>query len=157
MEPTGTFIDQMPCNSVVPRSKVLRTKRCLSCGTDRIEPRRRYCSNGCRRQMTWVLSLSKGLLKAINARYAAFYFTDNQVVLDVLSVWSKQGSRFSFRRRPNSLASIIWIAMERRTDSSVGVVTASSYEFVCSELQLSLNATSPCKVVLISLKSISWA
>jgi hypothetical protein len=52
--------------------------------------------------MTWVLSLSKGLLKAINARYAAFSFTENRVVLDVLSVWSKEVSRFSSRRRPGN-------------------------------------------------------
>ena len=102
MKPTGTLIDQMPSNSVVRRSKALGTKRCLSCGTDRIEPRRRYCSNGCRRQMTWVLSLSKGLLKAINARYAAFSFTEKQVVLDVFPVWSKEVSRFSSGRRPGN-------------------------------------------------------
>ena len=44
--------------------------------------------------MNWVLSLSKGLLKAFNARYAAFSFTDNHVILDVLPIWSKGISRF---------------------------------------------------------------
>ena len=52
--------------------------------------------------MTWVLSLSKGLLKAINARYAAFSFNEKQVVLDVFPVWSKEVSRFSSRRRPGN-------------------------------------------------------
>lgn len=48
--------------------------------------------------MLWVLSLSKGLLKAFNARYAAFSFNDEYVLLDVLPVWSREISRF-FRRR----------------------------------------------------------
>jgi hypothetical protein len=48
--------------------------------------------------MLWVLSLSKGLLKAFNARYAAFSFNNEYVLLDVLPVWSREISRF-FRRR----------------------------------------------------------
>jgi hypothetical protein len=49
--------------------------------------------------MMWVLSLSKGLLKVFNARYAAFSFTKNHVILDVLPVWAKEISRFTSRRR----------------------------------------------------------
>jgi len=48
--------------------------------------------------MTWVLSLSKGLLRAFNARYAAFSFTEEAVFLDVLPVWSNKVSRFACRR-----------------------------------------------------------
>jgi hypothetical protein len=48
--------------------------------------------------MVWVLSLSKGLLRAFNARYAAFSFDRNFVVLDVLPVWSQEISRFLSRR-----------------------------------------------------------
>ena len=43
----------------------------------------------------------------------------------------------SFFATPHSWLMIIWIAMARRTESSVGVVIASSYAFVCSELVLS--------------------
>jgi len=50
--------------------------------------------------MHWVLSLSKGLLKTFNVRYAAFYFTPALVVLDMLPVWSKCISRFTVRRTP---------------------------------------------------------
>lgn len=39
--------------------------------------------------------------------------------------------------KPSSLFIMSWIAIARLTDSSVGVVIASSYAFVCSELQLS--------------------
>jgi hypothetical protein len=48
--------------------------------------------------MLWVLSLSKGLLVAFNARYAAFSFDQNFVVLDVLPIWSQDISRFLYRR-----------------------------------------------------------
>jgi len=59
---------------------------------------RRYCSSECRDQMLWVLSLSKGLLIAFNARYAAFSFDQNFVILDILPVWSQDISRFLYRR-----------------------------------------------------------
>jgi hypothetical protein len=48
--------------------------------------------------MNWVLSLSKGLLKVFNARYAAFSFNKSHVILDVLPVWSKDISRFTYKR-----------------------------------------------------------
>jgi hypothetical protein len=48
--------------------------------------------------MLWVLSLSKGLLISFNARYAAFSFDQDFVVLDVLPVWSQDISRFLYRR-----------------------------------------------------------
>ena len=44
---------------------------------------------------------------------------------------------FSFFVNPSSLFMINCIAIALLTDSSVGVVIASSYAFVCSELQLS--------------------
>jgi len=73
-------------------------RKCLSCGTNRIGTGRRYCSKECREQMVWVLSLSKGLLRAFNARYAAFSFDTDFVVLDILPVWSQEISRFLSRR-----------------------------------------------------------
>ena len=74
--------------------------RCLACGTEDMKGGRRYCSKECRQQINWVLSLSKGLLKTFNARYAAFSFTEDHVILDVLPVWSKGISRFIARRTP---------------------------------------------------------
>jgi hypothetical protein len=47
--------------------------------------------------------------------------------------------------------------MARRTDSSVGVVTASSYALVWSELHWSWMASSACSVVRTSLNCISCA
>jgi len=59
---------------------------------------RRYCSKECREQMLWVLSLSKGLLRAFHARYAAFTFNRNRVFLDILPLRSPEISRFTCRR-----------------------------------------------------------
>jgi len=80
-------------------SKASRGKKhCLACGSNSMRTGRRYCSSECRDQMLWVLSLSKGLLIAFNARYAAFSFDQNFVVLDILPVWSQDISRFLYRR-----------------------------------------------------------
>jgi len=77
-----------------------RTSRCLSCGKENIKPGRRYCSTQCRRELVWVLSLSKGLLQTLNVRYATFSFTENYVSLDVMPAWSNTISRFSYKRKP---------------------------------------------------------
>jgi len=72
----------------------VKEKKCLACGKPNIDARKRYCSKACRDYTNWVLSLSKGLLRAVNARYAAFSFTHDRVILDVFPVWSKHISRF---------------------------------------------------------------
>jgi len=90
---------------ILPESDFGAKRKCLSCGSTRIGTGRRYCSKGCREQMVWVLSLSKGLLRAFNARYAAFSFDRNFVVLDILPVWSREISRFlSLRTNGNKPA-----------------------------------------------------
>ena len=80
--------------------KPSRTGRCLSCGGACQNLRRRYCSRECRKQMLWVLSLSRGLLSIFNARYASFSFNNVRVILDILPVWSKGISRFERERMP---------------------------------------------------------
>jgi len=76
----------------------VKERRCLACGKPGIDGRRRYCTKDCRDYTQWVLSLSKGLLRAVNARYATFSFTDDRVILDVFPVWSKYVSRFVYGR-----------------------------------------------------------
>jgi len=94
-----TTTNYMQARQVVKSSKHINTKRCLSCGTDKIKPgRRRYCTKQCRHKINWVLSLSKGLLRALNAKQAAFFFTSDFVALDVLPAWSKGISRFVLKR-----------------------------------------------------------
>jgi len=92
--PTAKATDKRIVRGPTP----VRGKRCLACGKPNIDARRRYCSKECREYINWVLSLSKGLLRAVNARYAAFSFTDDRVILDVFPVWSKHTCRFVHRR-----------------------------------------------------------
>ncbi len=75
-----------------------RKRKCLACGKPGLDARRRYCSTECRKQIMWVLSLSKGLLSIFNARYASFSFNRSYVILDILPVWSKEISRFTHTR-----------------------------------------------------------
>jgi hypothetical protein len=46
--------------------------------------RRRYCSLACRQDLKESLNRRTGLLKALNIRYATFYFTEHLVMLDLL-------------------------------------------------------------------------
>ena len=93
-----TSTAQAAGEKIVKDPTPVREKKCLACGKPNIDARRRYCSKECREYINWVLSLSKGLLRAVNARYAAFYFTDDRVILDVFPTWSKHISRFVYRR-----------------------------------------------------------
>jgi predicted nucleic acid-binding Zn ribbon protein len=61
-----------------------RKRTCMACG-DLLPPRhRRYCSNACRQQLFYSLNRRTGLLRALNTRYATFYFTDGIIVMDLL-------------------------------------------------------------------------
>ena len=89
----------MSNNSIIhPVNPAASTRRCLACGTSKIKAGRRYCNHDCRQQVLWVLSLSKGLLKVFNARYAAFSFNEGYVILDILPIWAKEISRFVCKR-----------------------------------------------------------
>lgn len=97
----------MAAKNLVPARRGNRkTKTCLSCGTDNIKPGRRYCTDECKKQLQWVLSLSRGLLRVFNARYAAFSFSNTYVILDILPVWSKSISRFFLERDSKNKPSV---------------------------------------------------
>lgn len=98
MDSVETSTHPVPDDKLATRTRPAEPRGCLSCGASPIKPGRRYCSKGCRQQIKWVLSLSKGLLRTFNARYAAFSFTHEHVILDVLPVWSNGISRFICRR-----------------------------------------------------------
>ena len=72
--------------------------RCLSCGTSENMDRRRYCSVECRQQLRYHLNLRTGLLRALNTRYATFYFTDAIIILDVLPYGSAELFSYIFPR-----------------------------------------------------------
>jgi len=69
---------------VIPENRDKDVRRCLSCGTTRNMARRKYCSLECRQRLRYNLNLRTGLLKALQTRYATFYFTDFKIILDVL-------------------------------------------------------------------------
>ncbi len=71
---------------------------CLSCGQRQNMGTRKYCSVACRQKLRHQLNIRTGLLKALNTRYATFYFTDQLLVLDVLPSDSKKIFSFLFKR-----------------------------------------------------------
>lgn len=101
--------------------------RCLSCGTTENMKKRRYCSIQCRQRLRHMLNIRTGLLKALNARNATFYFTDTLIILDLLPYGAKDIYSFiyprSSRRKPaddfSRLADILgnlWWAEKKRTN-----------------------------------------
>jgi hypothetical protein len=100
--------------------------RCLSCGTSINMGKRRYCSINCRQKLRHQLNMRTGLLKALNTRYAAFYFTETTLVLDILPYDSDEIFSFMYPRSPDkkpaadfsSMADKLgnaWWAEKRRT------------------------------------------
>jgi len=68
----------------LPARKPDKKRICLACG-DPLPPRhRRYCANECRQNLLATLNRRTGLLRALNTRYATFYFTDFMIVMDML-------------------------------------------------------------------------
>jgi hypothetical protein len=75
-------------------------KRCLSCGTPAITGRQRYCSAECRQRLQFKLDLRTGLIQALNAHYATFFFSDEQIFMDVLPYGTRDTFRFFYPRSP---------------------------------------------------------
>jgi hypothetical protein len=76
-------------------------KRCLSCGTALLMGKRRYCSVDCRQRLRHQLNVRTGLLRALNTRYATFYFNDRMLIMDVLPFGSFQIFSYIFPRSRN--------------------------------------------------------
>lgn len=77
-------------STTLPARPEPKKRTCLACG-DELPPRhRRYCTNACRQNLLATLNRRTGLLKALNTRYATFYFTEWVIVMDVLLYDSEQ-------------------------------------------------------------------
>lgn len=76
-------------------------KRCLSCGSTENMGTRKYCSVACRKKLRHQLNVRTGLLKALNTRYATFYFTEELLIMDVLPLGSGKIYSFLFTRSWN--------------------------------------------------------
>jgi hypothetical protein len=72
---------------------------CLSCGTTENISNRRYCSVKCRQNLRQKLNLKSGLMQALNVRYAAFYFSDIMIMLDIVPHGVKEIFRYSGKRK----------------------------------------------------------
>jgi len=75
---------------------------CLSCGTTKNINNRRYCSVKCRQHLRQKLNMKCGLLETLNTRYAAFYFSDSKVILDIVPYGCKEIFRFTGQRDEDS-------------------------------------------------------
>jgi hypothetical protein len=71
---------------------------CLACGDRQDIGRRKYCSIECRQRLRRILNMRTGLLRALNIRYATFYFTDDTIMLDVLPFGSREIFSFLYPR-----------------------------------------------------------
>jgi hypothetical protein len=74
----------------IPLTRKPTPGHCLSCGTSLDKGCRRYCSVTCRQALHQRLNVRTGLLKALNTRFATFYFTTTRIVMDVLPYGSRQ-------------------------------------------------------------------
>ena len=111
---------------IKPSRRKPQTRSCLSCGTTENMRNRRYCSLQCRQHLRQKLTTRSGLLTAIHARFATFYFTDDLIVMDVMVHDARDVFRFSalrtkgnrpsddFGKMANRLGEAWW-AEEKRT------------------------------------------
>jgi hypothetical protein len=74
---------------------------CLACGQNPIpKGRRRYCSHNCKKRLDFALYIGTGLVRALRARYAAFSYTQDSLILDILPIGANVISRFVWKRSP---------------------------------------------------------
>ncbi len=72
---------------------------CLACGQTPIpKRRRRYCSDKCKKRLDFALYIATGLVQTLRARYAAFSYTEDSLILDILPVGANVISRFVWER-----------------------------------------------------------
>lgn len=85
----------------LPAARTKKINRCLSCGTTKNMGRRKYCSIDCRQKLSHKLDMRTGLLQALNARYATFYFTESIIIMDLLPYGIKETYSFFYPRSPH--------------------------------------------------------
>jgi hypothetical protein len=154
------------CREKVNNKNLLRVfihpkQGCLSCGTTENMGTRKYCSVSCRQRLRHMLNRRTGLLKALNTRYATFYFTDMAIIMDLLPYGSKQIFTFIFSRsadrspaddfcRLSDELGNAWWAEKRRTNRRY---LASRHVFDLANLNhVSSNCVSPFELKLPSVK-----
>ena len=142
-------------NTAARHKKILHNQRivegCLSCGSTSNLGSKRYCSIQCRQRLRRTLNLRTGLLKALNIRFATFYFTTDTIMLDVMAYGDKDTFSFiyprSARKKPvddfSSMADALgnaWWAERRRTNrkylaSNLVLKQAQRNESTCDDIK----------------------
>jgi hypothetical protein len=144
----------------IKASQGKKSSGCLSCGTTENIKRRKYCSIECRQKLRRTLNIRTGLLKALNTRFAAFYFTENMIVMDVLPYGSKEIFSFLFQRttgkkpvddfcRMADMLGNAWWAERKRTNRKY---LASRYVF--EQAHRNSTAQNPIKPLEIKIPSV---
>ena len=111
----------------IPSWHTRANNHCLSCGTDENMGRRKYCSIECRQRLRYNLNMRSGLLRALNTKFATFYFTNSMIFMDVLPYGAVSLFSFIFPRTPAkkpaedfcTMANVLgnaWWAEKRRTN-----------------------------------------
>jgi hypothetical protein len=77
-------------HQILPSRRSTPRRICLACGGELPRRHRRYCTLACRQQLLASLNRRTGLLRALNTRYATFYFTDLAIVMDLLPYGMEQ-------------------------------------------------------------------
>ncbi len=91
---------QKAAHNFMPSPNARSRRRCVACG-DGLPPRhRRYCDTACRQNLLASLNRRTGLLRALNTRYATFYFTDFIIVMDLLPYGMEQIYSYMLPRSP---------------------------------------------------------
>ncbi len=76
-----------------------KRRPCLSCGKEELpKKRRRYCSDKCKKRLDFALYITTGLVQTLGARYAAFSYTEDTLILDILPIARNIISRFMWKR-----------------------------------------------------------
>ncbi len=83
----------------MPATPLQRQGVCICCGIPLDRGRRRYCSRKCREDFLFKLSWFNNLLRALSARYATFFFTEEILSLNVLPFDSEDVITFFFPRK----------------------------------------------------------
>ncbi|MBW1896510.1 MAG: DnaJ domain-containing protein [Deltaproteobacteria bacterium] len=93
-------------------SKTRHRTVCLACGESELpKGRRRYCADKCKTRLDFALYIATGLVQTLRARYAAFSYTQDLLVLDILPVGANVISRFAWQRRDNKKVAEDLLAM----------------------------------------------
>ena len=118
----------------------------MSCGTAQNMGNRKYCSQACRQRLRYQLDVRTGLLRALNTRYATFYFTEDEIILDVMSSDAKDIFSFIFTRKPGNSPADDFIQMSNHLGNawwSAKRKTEKRYLANQCVLNTALKSTSP--------------